>query len=101
HTYSGRKNRRYHYYTCGSARQNGSAACPGKSVPAAHIERSILERIEDHNGVGQFRAEWDALGPVEHIEFMRSVVESVMYNGATHRVSIRFRADAVSNSDAQ
>jgi DNA invertase Pin-like site-specific DNA recombinase len=91
-TCSVKKNRRYRYYVCLNARQNRSAACPGQSVAALQIETSIVEGIEAHIRGGDFGPEWQALGPVEKIEFLRSVIAGVTYNGATHRVCIRFRS---------
>jgi site-specific DNA recombinase len=44
HTTKG--NRRYRYYTCCGAQKHGWAACPSKSVPAAQIERVIIEQIK-------------------------------------------------------
>jgi len=47
------------------------------------------------------RQGWQALDSVEQIAFIRNVIEGVRYNAATHRVSIRFRADAVLKPDTQ
>src|SRR5262249_19381622 len=46
HTYSckhGRK--RYRYYVCLAAQKRGWSECPSKSVPAAEIERFVIDRI--------------------------------------------------------
>jgi site-specific DNA recombinase len=37
--------RRYRYYTCTSAQSRGWSGCPSKSVPAAEIERVVVDRI--------------------------------------------------------
>jgi site-specific DNA recombinase len=37
--------RRYRYYTCTAAQKRGWAGCPSKSVPAAEIERVVVERV--------------------------------------------------------
>jgi site-specific DNA recombinase len=37
--------RRYRYYTCVSAQSRGWSGCPSKSVPAAEIERVVVDRI--------------------------------------------------------
>jgi site-specific DNA recombinase len=37
--------RRYRYYTCTSAQQRGWNTCPSKSIPAAEIERFIVDQI--------------------------------------------------------
>jgi site-specific DNA recombinase len=46
HSYTvkdGRK--RYRYYVCGRAQKEGWALCPTKSVPAAEVERFVVDRI--------------------------------------------------------
>ncbi len=49
-TYAGKGNKRYHYYVCSSAQKLGWESCPSKSIPAAEIERVVIEQIK---GVGQ------------------------------------------------
>ncbi len=46
HTYTSKGNRRYRYYVCVSAQKRGWENCPTKSVPAAEIERFVVERIK-------------------------------------------------------
>jgi site-specific DNA recombinase len=43
HTTKG--HRRYRYYTCVAAQKRGYASCPSRSVPAAEIERVVIERV--------------------------------------------------------
>ena len=43
HTLKGR--RRYRYYVCSHAQKMGWNACPTKSIPAAEIERFVVERV--------------------------------------------------------
>jgi site-specific DNA recombinase len=43
HTTKGAK--RYKYYTCTSAQSRGWSGCPSKSIPAAEIERVVVDRI--------------------------------------------------------
>jgi site-specific DNA recombinase len=38
---------RYGYYTCTAAQKKGWATCPAKSVPAAEVERLVVERIRE------------------------------------------------------
>ena len=45
HTFSTKANRRYRYYTCVGAQKRGVATCPSRSIPAAEIERFVVERI--------------------------------------------------------
>ena len=46
HTYTSKGNRRYRYYVCMQAQKRGWDNCPTKSVPAAEIERFVVERIK-------------------------------------------------------
>src|SRR5262249_41626809 len=39
-----RGNRRYRYYTCSAAQRKGWHNCPSKSLPAAAVERYVLEK---------------------------------------------------------
>src|SRR5262249_45895196 len=48
-----RGNRRYRYYTCSAAQRKGWHTCPSKSLPAALIERYVLEQIASRMPGGQ------------------------------------------------
>lgn len=45
HSHTRKGNRLYRYYICGSAQQKGWHTCPSKSVPAAEIEKFVVEQI--------------------------------------------------------
>ncbi len=45
HTFTTRGNRRYRYYTCTNAAKRGRAACPTRSLPAAEVERAVVDQI--------------------------------------------------------
>ena len=45
HTYTVKGQRRYRYYVCLTAQQQGWKACPTKSVSANDIEQSVVEQI--------------------------------------------------------
>ena len=45
HTFTGRNGKRYRYYTCTQAIKSGRKACPSGSLPAAEIERVVVEEI--------------------------------------------------------
>src|SRR4051794_9295134 len=47
--HSTRGTKRYRYYTCSNAQKRGWDICPSKSVPAAELERFVVERIK---GIG-------------------------------------------------
>src|ERR1700681_768314 len=44
-TYTAKRGRRYRYYVCQVARQNGWDSCPTKSVAAALIEESVVAQL--------------------------------------------------------
>jgi len=45
HAWSGKNGRRYPYYVCTRAQKEGWATCSTKSVPAAGIERFVVEQL--------------------------------------------------------
>jgi site-specific DNA recombinase len=45
HTYTAKGARRYRYYVCHTAQQQGWDACPSKSLPAQQIEDSVVEHV--------------------------------------------------------
>jgi len=45
HTFTGRGNKRYRYYTCTNAIKNGRRRCPVGSLPAGEIEKAVVDQI--------------------------------------------------------
>jgi site-specific DNA recombinase len=45
HTYTAKRNRRYRYYVCTKAQQQGWKQCPAPSISAPRIERFIVDQI--------------------------------------------------------
>ncbi len=45
HTFASRGNKRWRYYTCTNAMKNGRHKCPVGSLPAAEIERAVIDQI--------------------------------------------------------
>jgi site-specific DNA recombinase len=45
HSYSQQGRKRYRYYVCTRAQKQGWSACPAPSVPAAEIERFVVDQI--------------------------------------------------------
>lgn len=46
HSFTCKGARRYRYYVCGTAMQQGWDQCPAPSVPAEEIERFVIEQVE-------------------------------------------------------
>jgi hypothetical protein len=93
-TYTAKPGRRYRYYVCKSARQNGWSSCPTKAVPARMIEDSVLDRLRTTLGDSSIREElnvpetlWQSFeqepGPL-----LRALVKDVSYDGTTGTVSL-------------
>ena len=45
HTFTTKRGRMYRYYTCVRVIKSGRAACPSQSLPAAEIEKVVLDQI--------------------------------------------------------
>jgi site-specific DNA recombinase len=86
-------NKRYRYYTCSAAQKKGWHTCPSKSVPAAALERYVLDQIGSHARVDA----WPTLTPREQAERLRHVVARIDYDGTSQQVAITLH----SNSPAQ
>jgi len=93
-TYTAKPGRRYRYYICRSARQNGWSSCPTKSVPARMIEDSVLDQLRtalrDSGTRDQLNipeAQWESLEQ-DHAALVRAVVKEVTYEGTTGAVSL-------------
>jgi site-specific DNA recombinase len=46
HTYTSKGQRRYRYYVCNNAQQNGRASCPAPSVSAGEIEQFVVDEVK-------------------------------------------------------
>lgn len=113
--YASKKGRqRYRYYTCTNAQKNGHQACPAPSVPAAALERFVVDQIQalaadparlramvqagdggDPNGAEQEEATldvsiWEQLPVTEQADRLRRLVRRVEYDGAAGKVRLTF-----------
>jgi site-specific DNA recombinase len=80
-------NKRYRYYTCSAAQKKGWHTCPSKSVPAAALERFVLEQIAPHAR----HVAWPTLAPCQQSERLRQVVARIDYDGTNGQVAITLR----------
>jgi hypothetical protein len=104
-TYTAKPGRRYRYYVCRRARQNGWSSCPTKSVPARLIEDAVLDRLRTALGVQETReqlnvseADWQTFEE-GHAELVRALVKEVSYDGTTGAVSLNLRRREASHED--
>jgi site-specific DNA recombinase len=94
-TYTSKGERRYRYYVCRTAQQEGWNACPTKSIGARVIEESIVTQLRSVLGTDTARnqlqvsnADW--LGFTEHDPgtLLRAVVQRATYDGTTGGMSL-------------
>jgi site-specific DNA recombinase len=104
-TFTAKPGRRYRYYVCQAARQNGWSSCPTKSVPARMIEDAVLDQLRGALSVQAAReqldvaeADWQAMGE-GHSELVRALVKEVSYDGTTGAVSLDVRRSEASHED--
>ncbi len=88
-------NRRYCYYTCSAAQKKGWHTCPSKSLPAAAIERFVLEQVATRAADGTVgSSSWLALAPLEQARRLREIVARIDYDGTCNQVAIMLRPSA-------
>lgn len=57
HTFTTKGNKRYRYYTCTKAIQQGRKACRGRSLPAEEIEQAIVDEVRALADDPEFRSD--------------------------------------------
>ena len=94
-TYTAKRGRRFRYYVCQKARQNGWHSCPTKSVPAALIEDSVVAQLQGALSSEETRqefhiseTEWQLFGQGDRGGLVRAVVEHIAYDGVTGAVTL-------------
>ena len=102
-TYSGKGTVCYRYYICTNAVKRGWATCSSKAVPAAEIERFVLDQLRGmRSGDAELnehqRHALDALDSLNgapptaaQLDQFRSLVERVEYDGAAGTVTMTLR----------
>jgi site-specific DNA recombinase len=116
HSFSSHGAKRYRYYVCSGAQRRGWSSCPAPSVPAAEIERFVIDEIRaiasealNENPTANklaaalmdFASVWDSRSPREQARFLKNLVGCVVYDGRRQKVSITFREPAVDSPDAR
>src|SRR5271166_2099168 len=78
---------RYAYYICTGAQKRGWHTCPSKSVPAATLDRFVLQELvslDGGTGPSEFERatrDPDRLSAAERVHLVRSRLERVEYDG--------------------
>ena len=99
-TYTAKPGRRYRYYVCQAARQNGWSSCPTKSVPAHIIEEGVLKQLRTALPISETREQLPVPGAggqsseESQIVLVRAWVKQVTYDGTTGAVSLTLRSEA-------
>jgi site-specific DNA recombinase len=104
-TYTAKPGRRFRYYVCKSARQNGWKSCPTKSVSARMIEDAVIHQLRtalrDSGTREQLNvpeAQWQAFEQ-DHGALVRALVKEVSYDGTTGAVSLNLAKNQDAHED--
>jgi site-specific DNA recombinase len=96
-----RGNRRYRYYTCSAAQRKGWHTCPSKSLPAAVVERYVLEQIASRMPAGRGQVQPPATeGPSDQRQHLRDRVARIDYDGTTGEMAITVNAPCSSRKES-
>ena len=123
HTYTQKDARLYRYYVCVKAHQRGWAQCSTRSVSAPELEQAVVDQIRgigrnpmmltavmkhlDESGFGdvpredvaqalrEFDGLWRQLPPREQEQLIKTLVETVTYDGQTGTVTVSFRSAGI------
>jgi site-specific DNA recombinase len=104
-TYTAKPGRRYRYYVCKAARQNGWSSCPTKSVPARMIEEAVLDQLrialrttEAREQLNVSEDDWQSF-ETRTAELVRALVKEVSYDGTTGAVSLHLSKSEARHED--
>ncbi len=95
-TYTAKRERRFRYYVCQTARQKGWDSCPTKSVRAALIEDAVVAQLRSaltSEAVRQqlqiTETDWECFLEGETRGLVAGVVEHIHYDGRTGAVTVK------------
>jgi site-specific DNA recombinase len=104
-TYTAKPGRRYRYYVCKSARQNGWNSCSTKSVPARMIEDSVINQLRATLGDSAIREQlnipetlWQSFEQDPGL-LLRALVKEISYDGTTGAVSLNLTRSEEDHED--
>ena len=94
-TYTAKRGKRFRYYVCQAARQNGWDSCPTKSAPAAMIEDSVVAQLrsalsseETRQQLQVAEADWLVFLEGDPGGLVGAVVDRLLYDGITGAVTL-------------
>ena len=95
-TYTTNGGRRFRYYVCQAARQNGWDSCPTKSVAAALIEDTVVAQLrtalsgeETRQQLQITQTDWGCFLTGDPRGLVVGVVEHIDYDGKTGAVTVK------------
>jgi len=86
-----RGHRRYRYYTCSAAQRRGWHTRPSKSLPAAAIERYVLEQIASRMSEGEGNGQPQPTVLSDQNDHVRDRVARIDYDGTNGHVVITLK----------
>ncbi len=95
HTYTAKGKRRFRYYLCDTASSRGWDQCPAPSLPAARLERFVLDQLQDAGALDD--TDRAPASRAERNDQLRRLIQRIDYDGRTSNVTITLRSgDATS-----
>jgi site-specific DNA recombinase len=95
-TYTSNGGRRFRYYVCQAARQNGWHSCPTKSIAAALIEDTVVAQLrtalsgeETRQQLQIAETDWEHFLEGDRRGLVVGVVEHIGYDGKTGAVAVK------------
>jgi len=114
HIVSCKGNRRYRYYACCKAMKRGYAFCPTSTVPAEIIESAVVEQVRgqmqtmpgiDDGPMGEAGVimgdEWTNLTAQEQARHLRLLVQCVVFDRPSGRLSIELNQEALAEPKSE
>ena len=97
-TYTQRGTRRYRYYVCMGMQKRGRTHCACGSLPAAELERFVIEQISHRAGQYQsekslldFNADLGQANRPELTSAMRRYIARIEYDGRENKLRIQWQ----------
>ncbi|NUN53378.1 MAG: recombinase family protein, partial [Planctomycetaceae bacterium] len=92
HSYTVREGKHYRYYVCLKAQKRGWSSCPTKAVPAAEVERFVVDRIRAIGTDPAVVGKTLAAARAEHAEAVRRIeADRQVEEGALRRLNTDLR----------
>jgi site-specific DNA recombinase len=96
-----RGNRLYRYYTCSGAQRKGWHTCPSKSLPAATVERYVLEQIATWRPGGRGQVPPPAIeDPSDQRQRLHDRTARIDYDGTSGEITITLNAPSSSAQES-